>query len=108
MVKSLGLLVIFMNLLDNYTTFRFLDATSGNLTVVEGNPVVRTLMHLFGVRTSLGVEMAIMTLAAVFIAANNRMSTRARAGLLVLLVLLPLWAVINNIRIALSFHFPLI
>jgi len=106
MVKSLGLLVIFMNLLDNYTTFRFLEATSGNLIVVEGNPVVRTLMHLFGIRTSLGVEMAAMTLAAVFLASNNRMEKRFRAGALFLLVLLPLWAVINNIKIALSFHLP--
>ena len=108
MVKSLGLLVILMNLLDNYTTFRFLDATSGNLVVVEGNPVVRTLMHLFGIRTSLGVEMAVMTLAAVFLASNTRMNARSRAGVLFLLVLLPLWAVLNNIRIALSFNLPLI
>ncbi len=108
MAKGLGLLVIFMNLLDNYTTFRFLDATAGNLVAVEGNPVVRTLMHLFGVRTSLGIEMAIMTLAAVFFATNTRMGARTRAAVLILLVLLPTWAVINNIRVALSFHLPLI
>jgi len=108
MLKSLGLLVIFLNLLDNYTTFRFLNATSGNLVVVEGNPVVRTLMFLFGVRTSLGVEMAATTLVAVFLASNNRMGRRSRAGVLFLLALLPLWAVLNNIRIAFSFHLPLI
>ena len=108
MVKILGLLVIFMNLLDNYTTFRFLDATSGNLVVVEGNPVVRTLMYLFGLRTSLGIEMAAMTLAAVFLASNTRMEERTRAAVLLFLVLLPLWAVFNNVRIALSFHLPLI
>ncbi len=108
MVKSLGLLVIFLNLLDNYTTYRFLDATAGNLVVVEGNPVVRTLMHAFGIRTSLGVEMAAMTLAAVYLASNTRMGSRSRAGMLLLLAMLPLWAVFNNIRIALWFHLPLL
>ena len=108
MIKTLGLLVIFLNLLDNYTTYRFLDATAGNLVVVEGNPVVRVLMHLFGVRTSLGVEMAAMTLAAVYLAANTRMGTRSRAGILFVLILLPLWAIFNNLRVALSFHLPLL
>jgi hypothetical protein len=108
MLKVLSLVVIFLNLLDNYTTFRFLNATSGNLIIVEGNPAVSTLMHAFGVRTSLGLEMAGMTLVAVFLASTDRMARPFKMWTLAALIVLPLWAVLNNVEIALSFHLPLL
>ncbi len=107
MLKVMSFLVILLNLLDNYTTFRFLNATYGSYVVVEGNPVVRTLMQALGVKTSLGLEMAGMTLVAVFLAETERLAWRSRLWTLIILALLPLWAVLNNVQIALSFHLPL-
>jgi hypothetical protein len=107
MLKVLGFLVILLNLFDNYTTFRFLNATSGSYVVVEGNPVVRTLMQALGVKTSLGFEMAGMAVVAVFLAETERLAWRSRLWALIILALLPLWAVLNNLQIALLFHLSL-
>ncbi len=107
MLKVLSFLVIILNVLDNYTTFRFLNATYGGYVVVEGNPVVRTLMGTLGVKASLGLEMAGMSLVAVFLAGTERLAWQSRLWTLIILALLPLWAVLNNVQIALSFHLPL-
>jgi hypothetical protein len=107
MLKLLGLLVIFLNLLDNYTTLKFLNATNGDFIVVEGNPIVRYLMETFGVKTSLGFEMLSISVMASFLASTERMAWNSRLWTLVILALLPLWAVLNNIQIALSFELPI-
>ena len=107
MLKMLSLLVIFLNLADNYTTAKFLNATSEGYVVVEGNPVIGFFMDAIGIKTSLGLEMAAITFIALFLATTKRLAWGTRCWTLVLLAILPLWAVLNNIQIALSFRIPI-
>ena len=107
MLKILGLLVIFLNLADNYTTAKFLNATSGEYVVVEGNPVVGFFMDTVGIKASLGLEMAALTFMVLFLSTSNRLRWKARFWTLVFLAVLPLWAVTNNVLIARSFRIPL-
>ena len=65
-------------------------------------------METFGVKTSLGFEMLGISIMACFLASTERMAWKSRMWTLVILVLLPLWAVLNNIYIALSFRLSIL
>ena len=107
MLMLLSLLVILLNVADNYTTFRFIHATQGEFVVVEGNPVMRFLIENLGLESALVLEMAILTFVATYIATTDQLARKVRFWTLVVLALLPLWAVFNNIQVALSLDLPI-
>ena len=107
MLMLLNLLVIFLNVADNYTTFRFIHATQGEFVVVEGNPVMRVLIENLGLESALVLEMAILTFVATYIATTDQLARKVRFWTLVTLALLPLWAVSNNIQVARSLELPI-
>ncbi len=95
----LGALVILFNLLDNTTTFLCLSTSIPGMQVTEANPFARWLFEAIGLKEGLIVEM-IITLGAVgFLVYTKRLTPRVRLGLLVILVVLPAWAVVNNLNV---------
>ena len=92
----LGALVVLFNLADNATTFLCLRAPVPGFEVVEANPAAAWLFETVGLRQGLLLEMAVTTLAIVFLVATERITPRVKLGLLVVLAALPLWAAINN------------
>ncbi len=107
MLMALSLVVILLNVADNYTTFMFIHATQGQYIVVEGNPVMRFLIGTLGLKGAVVLEMAALTFIATYIATTNLLARKVRFWTLVVLGLLPLWAVFNNIQVALSLDLPI-
>lgn len=105
---ALGVLVILLNAADNLTTYKFIHAAHGNLVVVEGNPVMRYLMDALGVRASLALDMMCLAFLALYLASTRRLSWNVRFWTLVVLALLPLWAVVNNVHVALALDLPIL
>jgi len=108
MLMALGLLVIFLNVADNYTTYKFIHAARGDLMVVEGNPIMRFLIDHLGLKASLAFDMTCLTILAIFIATTARLPRSLRLWTLVVLALLPLWAVVNNLHVALMLELPIL
>jgi hypothetical protein len=92
----LGALVVLFNLADNATTFLCLRAPVPGFEVIEANPAAAWLFETVGLRQGLLLEMAITTLAIVFLVTTERITPRAKRWLLVVLAALPAWAAINN------------
>ena len=107
MLMALSLLVILLNVADNYTTFKFIHMTQGHYIVVEGNPVMRFLIGSLGLKGALVLEMAALTFVATYIATTDQLAQRVRIWTLIVLALLPFWAVLNNISVALSLDLPI-
>ena len=107
MLMTLSLLVILLNVADNYTTFMFIHATQGQYIVVEGNPAMRFLIENLGLKGAVVFEMAALTFVATYIATTEHLARKVRIWTLVVLALLPLWAVFNNIQVALSLDLPI-
>ncbi len=108
MLMVLCLLVIFLNVADNYTTFQFIDGVQGEYVVVEGNPIMRFLIDNLGLKTSLVFDMTCLAFLAIFVATTSRLSWNVRFWALVVLALLPLWAVVNNLHVALMLDLPIL
>jgi hypothetical protein len=95
----LGVLVLVFNTLDNTTTFLCLRHPVQGYEVIEANPLARWLFDAVGLVQGLVFE-SIITLAAVaFLVLTQAIPPRVRATLLVVLVVLPAWAVFNNLRV---------
>lgn len=107
MLMALSLLVILLNVADNYTTFMFIHATQGQYIVVEGNPVMRLLIGSLGLKGALVFEMAALTFIATYIATTKHLARKVRFWTLVVLALLPLWAVFNNLQVAITLDIPI-
>ncbi len=95
----LGALVILFNVLDNTTTFLCLSTSVPGLQVTEANPFARWLFEAIGLMEGLIVEMFITLGAVGFLVYTKRLTPRVRVGLLVILVVLPAWAVVNNLNV---------
>jgi hypothetical protein len=95
----LGMLVILFNLADNATTFLCLHRPIPGFTVVEVNPFARWLFNSVGLTEGLLIEM-IITLAAVgFLVFSKRLSPQIKLIVLTVLIVLPAWAVVNNLNV---------
>ena len=95
----LGSLVILFNLLDNATTFLCLSAPVEGFQVVEANPFARWLFEAIGLTEGLVVEMLITCAAVGFLVFTKRLPPRVQLTLLLILVVLPAWAVVNNLGV---------
>ncbi len=95
----LGALVILFNLLDNTTTFLCLSTPITGFNVTELNPFARWLFDAIGLLEGLIVEMFITLGAVGFLVHTKRLTPRVRLVLLVILVVLPAWAVVNNLNV---------
>jgi hypothetical protein len=95
----LGALVLLFNTLDNTTTFLCLRNPAEGFEVIEANPLARWLFDAVGLVQGLVFE-SIITLAAVaFLVLTQTLPTRLRLSLLAILILLPAWAVVNNLQV---------
>ncbi len=95
----LGSLVILFNLLDNTTTFVCLSATVPGFQVIEANPFARWLFDAIGLLEGLLVETVITCAAVGFLVFTRRFPPRVKLSLLLVLVVLPAWAVVNNLSV---------
>jgi len=95
----LGGLVVLFNLLDNATTFLCLRDPITHFEVYEANPIARWIFDGIGLTQGLAVETVITTLAVVYLIATRRVQPRFKLVLLGVLVLLPAWAVANNLQV---------
>ena len=95
----LGALVILFNLLDNTTTFLCLSTPIPGFKLIEANPFARWLFEAIGLLEGLVVEMFITLAAVGYLVYTRRLTPRVRIGVLVLLVVLPAWAVVNNLGV---------
>lgn len=95
----LGGLVLLMNTLDNATTFVCLRAPVDGFEVVEANPLARWLFDAVGLVHGLMLE-SLMTVAAVgFLVLTQTLPSEVRTALLLVLSVLPAWAVANNLSV---------
>ena len=98
-----GLALIF-NAADNLTTYACLrDPLPG---VYEANPIAAWGFGVLGLEVALVVEMALCLLAVGFLVSSSLLPARLRAGLLVLLAVLPAGAVINNLTVMRELGIP--
>jgi hypothetical protein len=95
----LGALVLLLNALDNTTTFLCLRAPVPGFEVVEANPLARWLFEAVGLTEGLVFESAITLGAVAFLVLTRTLPSRIQHVLLVVLVLLPAWAVVNNVKV---------
>ncbi len=95
----LGALAVLINLLDNATTFLCLQAPPLGFDVYEANPIARWIFESVGLVQGLLLETVITTAAVAFLVGTHVIGTRPKLLLLLGLVLLPAWAVANNLRV---------
>lgn len=95
----LGGLVLLFNLLDNTTTFLCLNATVPGFKVIEANPFARWLFDVFGLMEGLVLETLLTCIAVGFLVFTRRLPPRIKLALLGVLVILPAWAVVNNLNV---------
>jgi hypothetical protein len=95
----LGVLAVVLNLLDNTTTFLCLRAPVNGFEVFEANPVARWIFDAVGLFEGLMIETVITTAAIAFLVLTSRIPRNARLALLLVLALLPAWAVANNLQV---------
>ena len=95
----LGILAVVLNLLDNTTTFLCLRAPVQGFEVFEANPVARWIFEAVGLIEGLMIETVITTAAVAFLVLTPRIPRNARVALLLVLALLPAWAVANNMQV---------
>lgn len=95
----LGALVILFNLADNTTTFLCLNRPIPGFTVIEANPLARLLFDTIGLLEGLVVEMAITLVAVGFLVFTRRLSPQLKLIVLTVLIILPAWAVVNNLNV---------
>ena len=95
----LGLLVILLNSLDNATTFLCLREPIDGFLVTEANPIARGLFEIFGLVPGLLLESACTLAAVAFLVLTRSLPLRVRTALLVVLTVLPAWAVANNLQV---------
>jgi hypothetical protein len=95
----LGALVLVLNALDNTTTFLCLRDPVAGFEVVEANPLARWLFEAVGLAEGLVFESAITLGAVSFLVLTRTLPSRVRNVLLLVLVLLPAWAVVNNVKV---------
>jgi hypothetical protein len=95
----LGALVVLFNCLDNATTFLCLRQPIAGYEVFEANPVARLLFDSMGLIEGLLLEMVITLAAVGFLVWTRRIPMRLKLSLLVVLVVLPAWASINNLLV---------
>lgn len=98
----LGGLVLFLNLLDNATTFLCLRAPVAGFEVFEANPLARWLFDGVGLVEGLLIETLVTSASILFLMVTPRIPRRAKFVLLTMLALLPAWAVANNVRVMLE------
>jgi hypothetical protein len=95
----LGALVLILNTLDNATTFLCLREPVRGFEVIEANPLARWLFDAVGLAQGLVFESAITVGAVTFLVLTRALPTRIRMLLLVVLTVLPAWAVVNNLQV---------
>lgn len=95
----LGVLAVVLNLLDNTTTFLCLREPVNGFEVFEANPVARWIFDAVGLLEGLMIETVITTAAVAFLVLTRRIPRNARIALLLMLALLPAWAVANNLQV---------
>lgn len=103
----LGALVVLFNLADNTTTFLCLRHPVAGFEVVEANPIARWLFASVGLVEGLVLEMLLTTAAIAFLVVTQRIPSRTRLLLLVVLALLPAWASLNNLLVIRAVGLPL-
>ncbi len=95
----LGVLVLLLNTLDNTTTFLCLRSPVPGFEVIEANPLARWLFDAVGLTEGLVFESAITLGAVSFLVLTRTLPSRIRTMVLVVLILLPAWAVVNNVKV---------
>jgi hypothetical protein len=95
----LGALVLLLNTLDNTTTFLCLRNPVPGFEVIEANPLARWLFEAVGLTEGLVFESAVTLGAVAFLVLTRTLPTRVRTVLLVVLIVLPTWAVVNNVKV---------
>jgi hypothetical protein len=95
----LGLLVIFFNMIDNFTTFACLRSPIPGFEVSEANPIARWLFDSIGLLEGLLIETAVTMAAVGFLVFTQRLPLGTRLTLLTVLAALPAWAAINNLNV---------
>jgi hypothetical protein len=95
----LGSLAVLINLLDNATTFACLHRPPAGFDVYEANPIARWLFDSIGLVEGLLLETTLTTVAIGFVVATGMIPPRTKLVLLGGLVLLPAWAVANNLGV---------
>ena len=103
----LGALVVLFNLADNTTTFLCLRHPVAGFEVVEANPIARWLFESVGLMEGLVLEMLITTAAIGFLVITQRIPSRMKLMLLMVLALLPAWAAVNNLLVIRAVGLPL-
>ena len=98
----MGLLVIFFDLLDNFTTFVCLTADplkTANAVLVEANPLARWLFEAVGLTQGLIFSTAVTFIAVAFLVFTHRIRRGPRFFLLAVLAILPACASLNNLYV---------
>jgi hypothetical protein len=95
----LGALAVLINLMDNATTFVCLHEPRRGFEVYEANPVARWIFDSIGLLEGLLLETALTTAAVAFVVITAAIPPRSKLVLLAGLVLLPAWAVANNLSV---------
>ena len=95
----LGALVLILNSLDNATTFLCLRQPVAGFEVIESNPLARWLFDAVGLAQGLVFESAITVGAVTFLVLTRALPRRVQMLLLVVLTVLPAWAVVNNLQV---------
>ena len=95
----LGALVLVFNSLDNATTYMCLHQTVPGFDVIEANPLARWLFDAVGLVEGLVFESMVTLSAVAFLVMTRMIPTRVRNVLLVVLAVLPAWAVVNNLKV---------
>jgi hypothetical protein len=96
---ALGALVIIFNSLDSLTTFLCLREPVPGFEVIEANPFARWLFEVTGLVHGLLLETVITVAAVTFLVLSPSLPSWVRTALLVVLVVLPAWAVVNNVQV---------
>ena len=102
----MGAVVLLLNLLDNATTFLCLREPVAGFEVFEANPIARWLFDMLGLFEGLVLETFLTTAAVLFLVLTNRLSPNAKLALLIVLAMLPAWAVANNLAVMVEIGIP--
>ena len=95
----LGALVILLNTMDNATTFLCLRRPVEGFEVIELNPLAAWLFETVGLIQGLVFESLLTLIAVGFLVLTESVPRWARTTLLVVLCVLPAWAVANNVQV---------
>jgi len=99
---------LLLNAMDNFTTFRCLAEPIAGVQVYEANPLAAWTFDSVGLVPGLLTEMLLSALAITFLVYSTTFSLRVRIAILVAMVVLPAYAVVNNLQVMREIGLPLL